>query len=164
MPWYMSNMPDVDILDFIDKISEAWPKFLFAYFPIITCVLMAVYFLDFVRAGAMINRNAASGRFYKGTIIGYTVNFGEFKENGKIPCIMYPVVRYKKRGQYYQCMGDTPSFKKKNEQLSVRVCPDGEARRASAGFIVSLIGIVGVIASIITAITIFSATKFLIDM
>ena len=156
---------------FIEILSEIvtyafnhWPEILFVYFPLSACLCGVVYFLDFIRWGAFVSQDAANAHFYRGRIIGHVVYDKDFRETGKIPCLIYPIVAYKKKGKFYKCIGNKPSFKKKGTDVSIRVCSDGEARNAIDGLLVTAVGVTGITLSILAGFAILSMSRNILMM
>lgn len=157
--YIVNHMPPYDILEFFDSVYSNWPKLLFVYFPLIVCILALIKFLDYIRAGVMITQHCAKGRYYKGTIVGYTLPEDDFKECGKIPVFVYPIVKYKSKGEWYESVGHKISFQKKNSPYSVRICSDGCAYSPNAGLIVALVGVIGIIITFIAAIWVWKNSQ-----
>ena len=160
--YMVKNMPDFDLLGFFDTAYSDWTKYLFVYIPLITCLLSVIYFLDFIRAGMMVTQDCASGKYYKGTIVGHTVSNLDFKDSGKCPWLIYPIVRYTKKGIVYETIGHKASLRKKNTPYSIRICADGESYRSNAGFLVATVGIFGILASLIIALIVWNSGQIFI--
>ena len=139
--YIITNMPQVDIVEFLNKAELFSTEFLFCWAPIIGCILICFKGLQFVFRAIRLLLMTREGKYYKGTVVSKHMEEGDFYETGRWFFIRYPVVQYKHRGQLYTCIANRPARVKIGEKLSVYVCADGDEHLSAPGILTLLWGV-----------------------
>ena len=124
--YIVTHMPQVDIMEVIDKTELFSTKFLFYYAPLIGVIMLAFKGLQFLFRGIKLWNLTTKGKYFKGKIVDKQLGEDNFYETGRWFFLKYPVVRYKHRGEFYTCIANKPSKAKIGDTLSVYVCRDGD--------------------------------------
>lgn len=132
--------------NFVSWFIENLIPILFVYIPFSIALVIMVESIDIIRCSIMLEKDCKRGRNRTARVIGWHIHDESFRETGKIPGFIYPIVAYKRSdNRWVKMVGNKPCIRKKGTEVRIRVCSDGIAHDAYAGIRVFCAGVIGII-------------------